>query len=271
LHGIFHSKERISVLENTVSDLRSNLQRLSASVKEIDSIQREAKGPPSTDHEKTQPAISSPVSSYHKGKTPTQPQFIGPTNSNYNFKMANNTLKQMGIPPNEPDLSEIVDSALPSRYQSPEPHTRGNIPVQNPLLTIETQEIYHAIEVYKEDIHPIYPFLPLEETRKTLPAILNYLDRGTNLDTGDRDHHYNSVGQKDVKILKMIVASVLVLQGGGNSMLAQRLVDSVECASSTSPRLVEIDVQELQVLTMIVSFFGTSFLTTTPTLSAEVS
>jgi hypothetical protein len=239
-----------------VSDLRSKLQNLSASVKDIGRVQRETNGPLSTDAEKAQHTISSPASSCRKGKTHTQPQFIGPTNSNYNFNMANNTLKQMGIPPNEPDLSEMADSALPSRYQSPEPYTRDKKCAQDPLLTIETQEIYHAIEVYKEDIHPIYPFLLLEETRKTLPAVLNYLGRGTDLDTGGRDHRDNSVGQKDVKILKMIVASVLVLQGGGNSMLAQRLVDSVECASSTSPRLVEIDVQELQVLTMIVSFFS---------------
>lgn len=168
--------------------------------------------------------------------------------------MANNTLKQMGIPPNEPDLLEMIDSALPSRYQSPEPHTRHNIPGQDPLLTIDKQEIYHAIEVYKEDLHPIYPFLPVDDTRKILPAILNYLDSGTNLDSSDRGNNYNSVSQKDVKILKMIVATVLVLKGGGNSMLAQRLVDNVERASSTSPRLVEIDIQELQVLTMTVSF-----------------
>lgn len=240
-------------MENTVSDLQSNLERLSASLKDIGSIQREVTGPPNTDHERTRPTIPSPASSCRKGKTPTQPQFIGPTNSNYNFKMANNTLKQMGIQPNEPDMSEMVDSAFPSRHQSPEPHTRDNIRAQDPLLTIEKQEIYHSIEVYKEDIHPIYPFLPLEETRKTLPAILNCLDHGTNLDTGEGGRH-DSVGQKDVKILKMILASVLVLKAGGNSMLAQRLVDSVECASSTCPRLLEIDIQELQVLTMTVSF-----------------
>lgn len=237
-----------------MSDLQTNLERLSASVKDIGSIQRERNEPHSTDHEKAQPALRSPESSCRKGKTPTQPQFIGPTNSNYNFKMANNTLKEMGIPLSEPDLSEMIDSALPSRYQSPEPHTRDNIDAQDPLLTMEKQEIYHAIEVYKDDLHPIYPFLPIEETRKALPAILNHLDRGKNVYTGDGDSRYDPVSQKDVKILKMIVASVLVLKAGGNSMLAQHLVDSVECASSSCPRLLEIDIQELQVLTMTVSF-----------------
>jgi hypothetical protein len=235
-------------LENTVSDLQLSLKRLAASVKETEGTQYEGNRIPSTDYEKAQAAISSPWSSRRMGRTPTQPQFIGPTNSNYNFKMANNTLKQLGIPPNDPDQSGMIDSALPSRYQSPEPHTQHNMPAQDPLLTVDKQEIYHAIEVYKEDLHPVYPFLPVEETQKNLPTILNYMGPGTNQNT------CNIVGRKDVKILKMIVASVLVLKGGGNSTLAQRLVDSVECVPSTSPRLVDIDIRELQVLTMTVSF-----------------
>jgi hypothetical protein len=49
-----------------------------------------------------------------------------------------------------------------------------------------------------------------------------------------------------------MVASALVLEGGGQSILGQELVDSVEATVNRSVHNVEIDLRELQILTMTV-------------------
>lgn len=168
--------------------------------------------------------------------------------------MANKTLRILGIQPNEKEIPLTIESTLPSRHQSPDPVTEPDFFSKDPLLSIQDHDIYHALEVYKEELHPIYPFLPLEDIQIFLPVILDRLDRGLDpVCVGNEDTQPALVDSNNVRIMKMIVASVWVLDRRGKSDFAQHLVDDVERKLNASTRLVEVNIQELQILTMIVS------------------
>ncbi|KAF5012228.1 hypothetical protein F66182_15278, partial [Fusarium sp. NRRL 66182] len=129
--------------------------------------------------------------------------------------MAKNSLRQMGIQPEDLNNQSLsLTSPFPSRAQSPEP-SRTQYSV-----SMDRQDIQDALEVYREELHPVYPFLDLDEIRKQLPSALVRPEKDLNEIS---DPHSKTLG-----ILKMILASVSVLEARGKTTFAQRLVDSVE-------------------------------------------
>jgi hypothetical protein len=229
------------------------VEKLSTTVSQIGEAQRRLNGPSRAAQEVILGKAPGPRHICTLKASPTQPQFIGPTSSAYNFTMANNTLRMMGIQPNEQDSSSTADSALPSRCPSPQLPTDSDLLIKDPLLSIGLSETYRVLQVYKEEFNPLYPFLPMDEIHALIPSIYERINQEP--ESGcvcNADNQDAVVSTKDIKVLKMVIASSLVLEACGKSSLAQRLVDSVEGGIARGARQVEVDLQELQILTMIV-------------------
>ena len=159
----------------------------------------------------------------------------------------------MGIEPGEQEGSSTADSALPSRCPSPQLPIGSDLLITDPLLSIGLSETYRVLQVYKEEFNPLYPFLPMDKIHALIPSIYEHINRQP--ESGcvcNADTQGTLVSTKDIKVLKMVIASSLVLEARGKSSLSQRLVDSVEGGMARGAQLVEVDLQELQVLTMMV-------------------
>lgn len=230
-----YSKERMAAVEEQLSTLMEHMKQLANNVQDIRNTQKTLGHESNT----TQNPLPSVAKNSARRDRPTQPQFIGPTSSDYNFSMAQNTLRQMGI--QSEDLSNhamSLTSPFPSRVQSPEP-TRTQYGI-----SMDRQEIQDALEVYREEMHPIYPYLDLDEIQKEVSVIFG---RHENDPNGLSDGHRKTMG-----ILKMILASVSVLEARGKTAFAQRLVDTVEDETSTILRQSEVSLPDLQILTLTV-------------------
>lgn len=243
-----------------MSRLQSQVEQLSAALKQVEGAVRNLNGSPpamSTDlpsaHDLLQCSARSPKSCMRRQSIPTQPLFIGPTSSAYNFNVANNSLQMMGIQPTALDSSIVPESGITSRCESLEPLVQTEAQGDDPLLGIDINEIYRTLAVYKEELDPFYAFIPLEEVIERVPLIHEHVQhRHEGGCPCGNDNQYCSVDEKDINVLKLMVASALVLEGYGKSILAQRLVDSVDSAFNADARRVGIDLKGLQVFTMMV-------------------
>ncbi|KAG9229952.1 fungal-specific transcription factor domain-containing protein [Amylocarpus encephaloides] len=182
----------------------------------------------------------------------TQPHFVGPTSSAYSFNVAHSTLNMMGISADDHDAR--LDSTLPSLRERAESPVRveEDKTANDALLAIDLSEIYRHLDVYREELMPVYPFIHFEVISARVPEIHEYLQKEPARDAADqgRVDPRCSNNKKDGNVIKLMVASALVLEGGGQSILGQELVDSVEATVNRSVRSAEIDLRELQILTM---------------------
>ncbi|KAI7971656.1 hypothetical protein EIK77_002657 [Talaromyces pinophilus] len=224
----------MAAVEEQLSTLMEHMEQLANNVQDIRNTQKTQGYEGNT----TQSPLPSVMTNSARKDRPTQPQFIGPTSSDYNFSMAKNTLRQMGI--QSEDLSNqalSLTSPFPSRAQSPEPARQYGV-------LMDRQVIQHALEVYKEELHPVYPYLDLDEIRKEVSILFS---RHENDPSEMSDRRREIPG-----IIKLIVASVSVLEARGKTAFAQRLVDSVEDETNAILRQSEVSLPDLEILTLTV-------------------
>jgi hypothetical protein len=226
----------MAAVEEQLSTLMEHMKQLANNVQAIRNTQK------TQGHEcnTAQNPLPSVVKNSPRRAGPTQPQFIGPTSSDYNFSMAKNSLRQMGIQSEDLNNQAMsLTSPFPSRAQSPEPaRTQYGV-------SMDRQEIQHALEVYREELHPVYPYLDLDEIRKQVPILYG---RPENDPNEISDRHRKMLG-----IVKVILACVSVLEARGKTTFAQRLVDNVEDEISTVLRQSEVSLPDLEILTLTVS------------------
>ncbi|GAM36439.1 hypothetical protein TCE0_018f05533 [Talaromyces pinophilus] len=225
-------KERMAAVEEQLSTLMEHMKQLANNVQDIRNTQKTQGYEGNT----TQSPLPSVMTNTARKDRPARPQFIGPTSSDYNFSMAKNTLRQMGI--QSEDLSNqalSLTSPFPSRAQSPEPARQYGV-------LMDRQVIQHGLEVYKEELHPVYPYLDLDEIRKEVSILFS---RHENDPSEMSDRHREIPG-----IIKLILASVSVLEARGKTAFAQRLVDSVEDETNAILRQSEVSLPDLEILTL---------------------
>lgn len=225
----------MAAVEDQLSTLMEHMKQLANNVQDIRNTQKTQGYEGNT----TQNPLPSVMTKTARKDRPTQPQFIGPTSSDYNFSMAKNTLQQMGIQSEDLNNQAMsLTSPFPSRAQSPEP-SRTQYGV-----SIDRQVIQHALEVYREELHPVYPYVDLDEIRKEVSILLS---RHENDPSEMSNRHREMPG-----IIKLILASVSVLEARGKTAFAQRLVDSVEDETNAILRRSEVSLPDLEILTLTV-------------------
>ncbi|KAE9372603.1 hypothetical protein N431DRAFT_439683 [Stipitochalara longipes BDJ] len=253
-HG--HSR-RVAALEANLNMLQEQVNQLSATLKQVQgnvytrNSAADTNVGRSVDAQGSSPATKQKPSTGRRLTEATKPHFVGHTSSAYSFHVANSTLQSMGIRADEHDSR--LDSTLPSRRQSVEPPltVEEDKPTPDALLTLNLGEIYRTLEVYREELDPIYPFINYEIIIARVPQIYEYLQRALPQTSSEKSQHDPfSIDRTDGNIIKLMVASALVLESGGQSMLGQELVDNVEAPLTNSVRKVEIGLRELQILTM---------------------
>lgn len=237
-----------------MQQLRAQVDKLSTDFQQMRQAWQPLPTAPGSGQDQVKESSHNPYYNAPRLTAPTQPQFIGPTSSAYNFNVANNTLKMMGIQPQGSNITSNVETAIPSRNNSPELLGPSEFPATDLLLSMEIEEIYSLLEIYREELDPVYPFIALDETVISVPLIYEHLQqRHMSSPIGRADSRCCGVNSQDVKVLKLMVSSALVLKNHGESNFAHRLVESVDNGLSTGIRGVEVDLQGLRIFTLMVS------------------
>jgi hypothetical protein len=252
---MYLDRDRFAKIEDDITVIQRQLNHLFATTK-----QTQQQDPPASlarIHDQSAGAHETTKSTTHHSDSHmppkrTNPQFIGPTSSTFGFNIANSTLNSMGL---QGDLADgdgpANDSALPTRCNTPESPCSCSRPLDL-LCSIPISKVLWLLQVYKDEVAAVYPFIDMSEYIGKAHLLYGSLRDAPNQNPPDNCNKLSAVDNKDVRLVNMMVATALVLEGLGQSTLGQQLVDSVACTIGRSAREADIDFKELQILTILV-------------------
>lgn len=191
------------------------------------------------------PALSQPESSgtYRNTMSPSHtrgshPQFQGPTSSAYNFDIAKSSLQTMGV--TEPEVveegSHDIDPALGAPHQQHAPMapmiTQSH---KDPLWQMSKDDAIRLCKVYDEEMGIMYPMLDMEKTIAHAKMLFTFTEAAVRTGLIHQDlPGADKLGNIDVNILKMVLATALTLEGFGQSDLGRMLYESCREAFESS-------------------------------------
>lgn len=218
-------KEQISTLQDQVNNLFTSLNELSKT--SLDAV--------SFDPFPTESSHTGPVSTSQGQPSPPtpppqarHPRFQGPTSSAFNFDVARFSLRDMGLASNETPIHEALAPA-PDLQNTASIRLHEMHPTKDPIWSINREEAIRLCTVYEEEIGLMYPFFDLNKVIAQTNLLYNFLEAATR--TGFAVTHvagHDGMHDDDSLNLKMILATTLVLEGGGRSDLARQLFETVK-------------------------------------------
>ena len=186
------------------------------------------------------------------------PHFQGHTSAQYNFDVASKSLQTMGI--TEPDAPEEgagveIDPALGAPHQHLAPMAKMvTKSMKDPLWSLDKPVAINLCKVYEEEMGLMYPVLDMNRTIAQTISLFDLMEaaRGTGLETNElpgTDH----MEMIDVNIIKMVIASGLLVELRGKSDQARDLFESCREAFESSLSRSEVEIKQLVLLVVVVS------------------
>lgn len=248
-------KQQISTLQEQVNSLFADLRELRA--------QRPLPETPNFDISQSvsQPRTAFPSASPTAAKPRTKhPRFHGPTSSAFNFDVAKSSLQTMGITQAEDGLHDDLPTAhatpagTPPRQLDPAAMSAVH-PSKDPIWVIKREEAIRLCRVYEEEIGNMYPHLDIEKVIHQTNLLYTFLEAATRTGFAQRGlPGADSLQDDDTNILKMILATTLMVEGSGQSEIGRRLYETVKPV--VEAKLWEpVDIKTIQLLALVVSPF----------------
>lgn len=253
-------------MDQTIQALQDQVQRLYADIGALrgshDRSPSPYSDPSSYPH---QPSLVQGQSGtpYHATRPPPAPskvrhrRFQGPTSSAFNINVANTSLQTMGL--TDPSLTEAEGHDYDGLASTSSHQQQDGLPfvpsqyAKDPLWSIGKDEAIRLCRVYDEEIGMMYPMLDIEQIIDK--ADKSFTFAGAAAKTGLVDRSKSSPDSQDVNILKMILATVLTLEGGGQSELGLTLFETVRGACE-SKLGAPPDLGGLRLLVIMVRSLG---------------
>lgn len=185
-------------------------------------------------------------------------QFQGATSAQYNFDVAKSSLQTMGI--TESDAPEEgggveIDPALgaPHQQQAPMAHMVTHTQ-RDPLWKLGRDEAVRMCKVYEEEMGMMYPVLDMDKTIHNTLSLFDLMDtaRETGLVSPDLPG-VEHMGRDDVSVIKMVIATGILVEAYGKSDLARELYESSQVAFERSLS-EKVEIKRLVLLVVVVSF-----------------
>ncbi|ETS86052.1 hypothetical protein PFICI_04077 [Pestalotiopsis fici W106-1] len=226
---------RIDKLEQEVANLRQQVTRLASLLDKGHTPRNEFHAVESA-YTPSQASLSAAGVKERK-----EVQFVGTTRPAYALNVAKATLSVVDEP-SDNSGSEAEDASIPPHTHSPA-DTRD--PSQDPLLTMPVSMIYRLLDVFRDEIEPVYPLLDTSSLRSRMPEMLKQFEQEQSFQFDGR------VSQKDIHLLKIVLATALVLDSHEKTELCARLISSFEddALRITSPS--DVDLQEAQIFAIM--------------------
>ncbi|KAJ5907940.1 hypothetical protein N7495_000622 [Penicillium taxi] len=161
------------------------------------------------------------------------PPFHGPTSSAFNFDVAKSSLQIMGIHHPEYGMPDDLTTANVTPSGSPPisflSHSIQTHPTKDPIWTIRREEAFRLCKVYEEEIGIMYPIVDITAVASQANLLYTFMEAATR--TGFAQNTLpgaDSLNDDSSVLLKLILATTLVVEGGGQSKLGDRLFSSVK-------------------------------------------
>ena len=252
-------------MNNTIQSLQDQVQRLYSELNASQNPQQDSSASPYADPSAYphQPSMvqAQPQGPYHATSPATgssrvrHRRFQGPTSSAFNIDVAKSSLQTMGL--TDPSLSEgqvhdYDDSTSPHQRRTSAPSQYA----KDPIWSIGKDEAIRLCRVYDEEIGIMYPMLDMDQIVKKADKLFTFTEAATKTGLIDRSvPSADSMHGPEVDTLKMILATALILEGGGQSKLGSALFDTVK--GSCESKLGETpDIGGLRLLVIMVRWIG---------------
>lgn len=177
---------------------------------------------------------------------PKSPSFVGPTSAEFGLASQRKV----------PDLSDGGDfNGSNARSSTTSEAAFGT---GDPLRSLGQPEALRLLQVYENMVDIMYPCVDLESVRK---FVGDFYQMGAIPVSPSNDENWFLA--RDVEVLKVIFAIALMAESHGRSERAAHLVDNVENEFAGRLKVADVDMKELLILTLLVSFtlgrFGSFF------------
>ena len=164
---------------------------------------------------------------YRSNMSPPQPrashpQFQGPTSSAFNLDVAKSSLQTMGITTQSEAQDDAgsgdIDPALngsTTQHQAPVA-AMATASHKDPLWQLSKDEAIRLCKIYDEDIGMMYPMLDIVKLLEHTETLFGFIESAVRTGLMNRDlAGADALEGNDINILKMVLASALVAEGGG--------------------------------------------------------
>lgn len=149
----------------------------------------------------------------------------------------------------------VCESIPPSGAQSPTDIPKeGTVPQTSEQFwsTCTASEVTRLVEVWREEVESVYPCFDMAEKISHAEHILNCIRSGRLID-GDRyDSTQATVTSRDIDLVKIAVATGIVLESHGKTEMSAAIIDSVERGISRISCL-DVGLDKIQVLAALVA------------------
>lgn len=217
---------QISTLQEQVNNLFTNLNELRSQPPQFES--------PSFDHlSRDDSQVFTPMPTGMPKTRSRHPRFHGPTSSAFNFDVAKSSLQSMGITQGEDGIPDDLTTAHVTPAVSPPPHMGPLVPTihptKDPIWTIRREEAVRLCKVYEEEIGIMYPVVDITTVTNQANLLYTFMEAATRTGFAQRGLPGSDSLQDDSTILlKLILATTLVVEAGGQSELGERLFLSIK-------------------------------------------
>lgn len=184
------------------------------------------------------------------------PRFHGPTSSAFNFDVAKSSLQNMGIThenelPDDLTTAHVTPTGSPPTF-APGPLTNTIHPTKDPIWSIHRDEAVRLCKVYEEEIGIMYPLVEISTITSQANLLYTFMEAATRTGFAQRGlPGSDGLNDDSSVLLKLILATTLVVEGGGQSDIGQRLFLSVKPVIES--KLWEPhDVKNIQLFTIVV-------------------
>lgn len=251
-------KDQIITLQDQVNSLFTSLNDLRAQNTSFDS--------PNFDNfsrDGSQAVFTAMPAGLAKARS-RHPRFHGPTSSAFNFDVAKSSLQNMGITPVEDGMQDDMTTAHATPAASPPPPMGSLIPAihpyKDPIWSIRREEAMRLCKVYEEEIGIMYPVVNVHNVTHQANLLYTFIEAATRTGFAGRGlPGADGLHDDSTILLKLILATTLVVEGGGQSELGRRLYLSVKPVIES--KLWEPhDIKNIQLFAIVVgSFFSFIF------------
>ncbi|CAL5874018.1 uncharacterized protein PFLUO_LOCUS8304 [Penicillium psychrofluorescens] len=244
--------DQITTLQDQVNNLFTNLNDLRT--------HRPTFEPPPFDQfaREGSQSVFTPLHSGVPKSRSRHPRFHGPTSSAFNFDVAKFSLQNMGITPAEDGLPDDLTTAHVTPSGSPPPHLGTLVPTihpsKDPIWSIRRDEALRLCKVYEEEIGIMYPVVDINQITHQVNLLYTFMEAATR--TGFAQQGLpgsDGLNDDSTVLLKLILATTLVVEAGGQSELGTRLYLSVKPVIES--KLWEPhDIKNIQLFSIVATY-----------------
>lgn len=234
-------------MDRQLETLRREMRTLSARVHEL-----ESPGPASASN----PSAPPTTGSLHRIlDAPRSPTYVGPTSAEFGL-----TRSQRSLSHHADDCAAIDDRGedlnLSTTAPSPVPSGIGeNAPLGHPLSSLGADETLRLVQVYEDTVGVMYPCVDLDGVRAYVLEFYRSHDltgAASSVLSTQTASDQDWFSARDVQVLKILLATALLVESHGRSERAAQLADSVEDRFASRLKIAEVDMKEILILTLLV-------------------